>query len=259
MPRQRQLVRPSAWPERRAQCLSIWTVPFARFEWYLEWVAWALGNWVLLEVLEYLGTFSVLVAVIFYFAESGNRTRQRHYTAWAVINAAQGKGGSGGRIEALEELNRDHVSLIGLDASLAFLQGVKLPHALLSRCTFEAADLRQSIFRGADVTFCNLHSANFRNSDLTNARLADTDLSDTDLNGANLSFADVSRANLSNADLRNADLSNLRWSEISSMQLTNVYGARNAPEGFLDYAFAHGAVSIQSDNEWAKQQSASAH
>ena len=128
-------------------------LPFHKLEWYLQWIAWALGNWALLEVLEYLGTFSVLIAVIFYFAESGDRTRQRHYTAWTVINTAQGKGGSGGRIEALEELNGDRVALTGLDASLAFLRGVELPHAMLSRCSFEAADLRMSVLRDADLSF----------------------------------------------------------------------------------------------------------
>src|SRR5579871_6672572 len=60
---------------------------------------WGAG---LLDVLEHLGTFSVLIAVIFYFADSGNRRKQKHYQAWQVINTAQGKGGSGGRIEALQ-------------------------------------------------------------------------------------------------------------------------------------------------------------
>jgi hypothetical protein len=259
MLRQRQPSRPPAWPERRAQCRVTWALPFVKLDWYLEWLAWALGNWALLEALEYLGTFSVLIAVIFYFAESGDRMRQRHYTAWAVINTAQGKGGSGGRIEALEELNHDHVPLIGLDGSLAFLQGVELPHALLSRCSFEAADLRMSVLHHADLTFCNLHSANFRNADFAHAQLADANLSDADLNSTNLSFADVSRADLSNTDLRNADLSHLRWSGISSVRLANVYGARNAPDGFLAYALAHGAVSVQSDEDWTKLQSISSH
>lgn len=227
-----------------------------KLDWYLKWLAWALGSWALLEVLQYLGTFSVLIAVIFYFAGSGDRIRQRHYTAWAVINTAQGKGGSGGRIEALEELNHDRVPLIGLDASLAFLQGVELPDALLSRCAFEAADLRQSNFRSADLAFCNLHSANLRNADVAHAKLTDANLSDADLNSANLSFADVSRADLSNTDLRHSDLSNLRWNEISSLKLANIYGARNAPDGFLAYALAHGAVAVQSDEEWMKLQTA---
>lgn len=259
MLRLKEPTRPLSWHERRTQCRNTWALPFVRFEWCLQWIAWALGNWALLEVLEYLGTFSVLIAVIFYFAESGNRMRQRHYTAWAVINTAQGKGGSGGRIEALEELNHDHVPLIGLDASLAFLQGVDLPHALVSRCSFQAADLRMSIFRDADLTFCNLGSANFRYAELAHAKLVDADLSNADLNSTNLNFADVTRANLSNADLRNADLGNLRWNEITSMRLANVYGVKNSPDGFLAYALAHGAVSAQSDDEWSKLQNTAAH
>src|ERR1700747_2253171 len=143
----RQPKRPPKWSELRAQHRTTWTLPFHKFEWCLRWLAWALGNWALLEVLEYLGTFSVLIAVIFYFAESGKRTRMRHYTAWTVINTAQGKGGSGGRIEALEELNMDHIPLVGVDASESFLQGVQLPKANLLRCDLHAADLREADFQ----------------------------------------------------------------------------------------------------------------
>src|ERR1700759_2239721 len=168
--------RPPAWSEHKARHRVGWMLPFHKLEWCLQWTAWALGNWALLEVLEYLGTFSVLIAVIFYFAESGKRTRQRHYTAWTVINTAQGKGGRGGRIEELEELNHDGVALTGLDGSLAFLRGVRLPHAMLTRCSFEAADLRMSVFQGADLSFCNLRSANFRETDFERAKLTDTDL-----------------------------------------------------------------------------------
>src|SRR5215475_8971614 len=161
----RQPSHPPKWSEWRAEHHVRWALPFHGLEWCFEWVAWALGNWALLEVLEYLGTFSVLIAVIFYFAESDKRTRMRHYTAWTVINTAQGKGGSGGRIEALEELNDDREALTGLDASLAFLRGVRLPRAMLTRCSFEAADLRMSVFHDADLSFCNLRSANFRETD----------------------------------------------------------------------------------------------
>jgi hypothetical protein len=78
---------------------------FFTLEWCWDWAAWALNNWAFVEVLERLGSFSVLVAVVFYFAESGKRTRQGYYQAWMVINTAQGKGGSGGRIEALQHLS----------------------------------------------------------------------------------------------------------------------------------------------------------
>jgi len=252
----RQPTRPPAWPERRAECRSVWALPFHKFEWYLQWIAWALGNWALLEVLEYLGTFSVLIAVIFYFAESDKRTRLRHYTAWTVINTAQGKGGSGGRIEALEELNDDHVALTGLDASLAFLRGVRLAHATLSRCTLESADLRMSVFHDSDLSFCNMRSANFRDTNFEHAKLNDADLNNADLNGANLAFADLSRADLTNVDLRNTDLHSIRWDQITSMHLANIFGVRNAPDGFAAFALAHGAVSAESDEEWTKLQNA---
>lgn len=253
----RQPTRPPAWKERRTQYRGpAWTLPFRKVEWCFQWMAWVLGSWALIEVLEYLGTFSVLVAVILYFAESGDRTRQRHYTAWAVINSAQGKGGNGGRIDALEELNRDHVALTGLDASLAFLREVQLPNAALSRCSFQAADLRQSVFHDADLSFCNLRSANFRDANFERARLSDADLNNADLSGADLGSADLSRADLENADLRMTDLKNIRWDGISSLRLTNIFGARNAPNGFTAFALAHGAVSVESSEEWTKLQNA---
>ena len=248
--------RPLSWAERRVQCRKAWALPLVKLEWYCEWAAWVLGNWALLEVVEYLGTFSLIVAVIAYFAGSGDRIRQKHYAAWAVINSAQGKGGSGGRIEALAELNRDHVALTGLDASMAFLQGVQLPNAMLSRCSFEAADLRQSILRGADLSFCNLRSANFRNADLDHSQVSDADLTEADLTEADLSAAKLDRVNLSNADLRSANLSGIRWRAISSMHLANVNGVRNAPAGFLEFALAHGAVQAESDEEWTRLQNA---
>src|SRR5262244_1952005 len=100
-----------------------WSRPFWAVEWMFEWLSYGLSHWAFLEVLEYLGSFGVLIAVIFYFSESGDRLKQKHYQAWQVINTAQGKGGNGGRVEALQELNSDHVSLIGVAAAGSFLQG----------------------------------------------------------------------------------------------------------------------------------------
>src|SRR5208283_5222107 len=135
-------------------------------EWVFEWMAYALSHWSFLEVLEYLGSFSVLIAVIFYFSESGDRLKQKHYQAWQVINTAQHMGGSGGRIEALTELNVDGVSLVGVDLSSAFLQGIDLHGAHLSRADFTAADLRNSNLESADLSYAALNRANFRQSNL---------------------------------------------------------------------------------------------
>src|ERR1700761_9324041 len=132
--------RPESW---RIQCDRMrfrWAKPLLAFEWVWQWVAYVLSRWSFLEVLEYLGSFSILIAVIFYFTESGDRLKQKHYQAWQVINTAQGMGGSGGRIDALQELDEDGVPLVGVDVSDAFLQGIDLSGADLGRSNFSSAD-----------------------------------------------------------------------------------------------------------------------
>jgi hypothetical protein len=240
---------PHTWQQRRERIRHGWTLPFHAVEWTFDWTAYGLSRWAFLEVLEYLGIFSVLVAVIFYFSESGDRRKQKHYQAWQVINTAQGKGGSGGRIEALQELNEDHQSLVGLDAPGAFLQGVQLTGANLLRCNLEATDLRDSHLASADLEFGNLRSANFRSGDLHLANLQYADLEDTDLVGATLAGANLSHANLVDADLRTVDLAGAIWRDIKSIQGANIYGVRNPPEGFIRWALENGARSTPTGPE----------
>src|SRR5271166_1159113 len=158
--------RPEPWQTHRSLLRHSWLVPLLAIEWVFDWTAFLLSRWSFLEVLEYLGSFSILVAVIFYFSESGDRLKQKHYQAWQVINTAQGKGGSGGRIEALQELNADRVPLVGVDVSGAFLQGLRLDGAHLARANFNAADVRNGSFQSAHLNYANLASANFREGDL---------------------------------------------------------------------------------------------
>src|SRR5258708_29657500 len=128
--------RPEQWNLRRQQLKARWTGPLWVFEWFGEWIAYFLGNWSFLEVLEYLGRFGVLIAVVFYFAESGNRLKQKHYQAWQVINTAQGKGGSDGRLEALQKLNTHGFPLFGFDFSATFLPPIHLHPPPLLRSNF---------------------------------------------------------------------------------------------------------------------------
>ncbi len=244
--------RPDPWEKFKERIRHRWLAPFFWLEWIWEWLAHGLSNWVFLEVLEYLGTFSVLVAVIFYFVDAPNRTRQKHYQAWQVINTAQGKGGSGGRIEALQELNHDHVSLVGVDAAGAFLAGVRLVKAPLLRSNFEATDLRNCDLRDADLTYSNLKDANLRDGDLRNADLQYAKLEDADLEGANLAGAKLGGANLTAADLKSCDLRNMKWADIATIRLANVFKVKNAPPGFVEWALSKGAVAIESDAEWEK-------
>lgn len=242
----RMAKRPPEWSAVRAGFKHGWLLPLRRFEWMFEWAAYGLSRWSFLEVLEYLGSLSVLIGVIFYFSESGDRVKQRHYQAWQVINTAQGKGGSGGRIEALQELNSDKVPLVGVDVSSAFLQGVHLVHANLLRADLSAADMRSSVLEGADFTYANLRSANFRGADLEHANLSNANLSDADLVGSNLGGARLDGADLSSADLRNADLQQIGWQHIAAIKSANIAGIRNAPEGFREWALKNGA--IENDN-----------
>src|SRR5258708_1676597 len=117
--------RPEPWNVRRQGLKRGWTVPLWAFEWFCEWIAYVLSNWSFLEVLEYLSSFGVLIAVIFYFGESGDRLKQKHYQAWQVINTAQGKGGNGGRLEALQKLNPDGLPLCAACVSSGFFQRVQ--------------------------------------------------------------------------------------------------------------------------------------
>jgi hypothetical protein len=243
--------RPLAWPERRKQ-VSTWAVPFFAIEWVLEWVAYLLSHWHFVIVLEYLGSLSILVAVFFYFHDAENRVKQRHYQAWQVINTAQGKGGSGGRIEALQELNEDGVPLVGVDVSGAFLQGIHLGKAHLVRSNFNAADVRNGDFREADLRDSDLHSANFRQSSFNQASLAGARLDDADLQGADLGDADLSGTILDNADLRFVSASNAGWNRIRSIQGANLFGLRNAPAGFLEWAVKRGAVQTETDEQWER-------
>jgi hypothetical protein len=240
--------RPQTWPtftENR----SLWLLPFHAMEWSLQWAAYYLSRWALLEVLEYLSVLSVLFAVIFYFAESGDRKKQKHYQAWQVINTAQGKGGSGGRIEALQELNLDHVPLVGVNAAGAFLQGVQLRGANLLRSNLEASDMRDSNLEACDLEYANLKSANLRQSNLHNAKLENAELQDADLVNADLSGADLSGANLEDADLRNVNFQGVRWRNIKAIDKANIHGVRNAPEGFMAWALQQKAVSVPGESE----------
>jgi hypothetical protein len=86
------------WSRHRERAKYRWLIPFIAIEWVWAWLAYWLSGWAFLEVLEYSGTLSLLLAVISYFSESKDRLKQKHYQAWQVINSAQGKGGSGGRM-----------------------------------------------------------------------------------------------------------------------------------------------------------------
>jgi len=153
--------------------------------------------------------------------------KSANYEAWQVINSAQGKGGSGGRIDALYELASNGVSLAGVCLDGAWLEGVQLPSAHLPKASF----------RGANLAGANLQHTNLERADLSGANLLGADL-----RGALLRGVTVSGVNLGTADLRGADLADLADWRSLAVSYTHIEGIRNAPPGFRDWALANGAI-----------------
>jgi hypothetical protein len=239
--------RPKPWRQFRWQARNPLMAPFLFVEWLSEWAAWFLGRWVFLEVLEYCGTLSILVGVIFYFAGAHDRREQRHYQAWQVINTAAGKGGNGGRIDALQDLNSDGIPLVAVDLSGdAYLRNINLAHAELLRADISGSDIRNANLHGADLADATLVYTNFRGADLSDVVFSEANLENADLTGANLDGATLDQCNLASADL--TDVNN--WKSIKSVKLANIYSCKGSPDGFRDWAKANGAVECATYKEW---------
>ncbi len=93
---------------------------------------------------------------------AAQQKKQAHYQAWQVINSAQGKKGSGGRIEALQNLNQEGVSLGGVNLDNANLAGIDLANASLSGASLQSANLERANLQGANLQGADIGGANFR-------------------------------------------------------------------------------------------------
>ena len=67
-----------------------------------------------------------------------------------------------------------------------------------------------------------------------------------DLTGADFTGADLAGASFVNADLSNAELRDIRWEQIANLKNVNIFGVKDAPNGFVDWALKHGAQSVAS-------------
>jgi hypothetical protein len=215
-------IKPPIWQEWRTQQGHLsWVLSP---EWLSEWIVYWSRSWDFVKVLELAGKFTLLIAAVSWVLEASDRERARedaikakHYRAWELINSAKGSTGDGGRRGALQDLNADHVSLVGAPLAKAYLVNVKMSGADLSR-----ADLSEAILSGADLSNAKLAWANLSGALLSGPTefptmsrdalgmtfpLVRVDLSGAILAQANLSKADLSYAILTNANLAKADLS----------------------------------------------------
>jgi len=203
-----------------------------------RWSFWLQNSWAAAELL------ALLFAGYQLWARRGERrkaeaaaaalaSKAANYQAWTVVNSAQGKGGSGGRIDALQDLNANRVSLAGVRLDGAWLTGINL-----SGATLPSASFNQAVLRGANFENANLQHADFGGADLTGANLQ----------GAILKNANFAGARLGVADLRGANLGEARgWRQIEVVSYLQIGQVREAPAGFLVWALENGAVEQDKD------------
>jgi hypothetical protein len=198
------------------------------------WAFWLQQSWAGAELL------ALLFAAYQLWARRGERRKAEaaaalearkasNYQAWTVVNSAQGKGGSGGRVDALQDLNRNGISLAGVRLDGAWLEGIDLQGARLVRASLREANLSGAMLQGA-----NLEGADLSGVNLTGA----------DLRGTVLRGAEIGAASLGTADLRQADLAELKgWETIKNASYLHIDEIRHPPPGFTSWALAHGAIT----------------
>jgi hypothetical protein len=261
--------KPLTWKRRREFVHARWLLPFIYVEWLAETAVFWLKRSAFIELVGIVAGLSVILAAWQYVRDADERTKAKEFQAWQVINLAHGKGGSGGRIAALRDLVADGVDLSGIDLSKAWLQGLSLEGATLTYSTFDTADLRNAnlahtnlmvssakgaSFYGANLREANISDGTYQGALFTSAQLCEMHASSTDFRNADFRASNLYGAWILSSDLRGARLSYaFNWKNIANMAHTNIYGLRDAPDGFERFALdSLGAVSIESRQEWQK-------
>ncbi len=163
-----------------------------------------LDRWDLFRILEKVG---FAIAVLLFISEMGDRQQQTHYEAWQVINSASGKTTDGGRVEAMEELVKDQISLNGINAEKAHLLNIDLKDADLTSAKLNNAILHEANLENTKLFDAELKGANLIGANLKNADLRLADLTDATLTGANLTGAKLESTNLKGATFCNTTMS----------------------------------------------------
>jgi BTB/POZ domain-containing protein KCTD9 len=143
--------------------------------------------------------------------QAREQTKQSHYQAWQTISLARGQKTSAGRIEALQDLAKDHVSLLGLDAEGANLIGVDLHGANLVQSNLKhailgGANLQDAIMGGSDLEQTYFGIANLQKAALPNTSLQNANFLSANLRGAYLRAAHLEGTAFQNSNLESSNL-----------------------------------------------------
>ncbi len=221
-----------------------WKAPLLWANWGMEWGVYYASRIALFEVLEYVGKLSLLVAVATYFIEIPQRReqarqqkKQTHYQAWQIINSAKGLSGDGGRTQAIQDLNKDGVEMVGIPCENAYMNNLQVPGAKLRRANFRNADLRWANFANGDL----------RNADLQGADLRDANLSGADLLGASLLNTKFQGANFAGTKLDGADVKNAVFQGAKNLTIGQIKVSNHWNTAIFDKDFGKGSGYLSSD------------
>ncbi len=157
-------------------------------------------------LLNSLESFAFIMALCLFLLETPDRTKQAQYEAWQVVDAANGLRTSYARIQALQDLNEDQVSMKGLSAVEADLRNIDFHRADLSNADLSGSDLRGANLSNANLANANLANVDFSNANLANARLSNSNLADANFVEANLSNVDFVGAIITDTNFVRANL-----------------------------------------------------
>lgn len=113
------------------------------------------------------------------------------------------------------------------------LRGASFTRVSFTRSQFVGADCEGISFYGCDLRFVFLSKCLFRGGTFGSCGLSFSDFTEADLEGVEFLNCELCDANLQ--DVKN-------WQKIKSIKGTNIFGARNMPQGFKEWALSNGAV-----------------
>ena len=185
-------------------------------------------------------SIAIASASVIFFLEIPDRKKREQYEAWQVINSAHEQTGNGGRIQALEDLNKGKVDLEGVAAPRAELSRIRLANGRLNRARLNEAQLDRAQFSYAKLGYADLSRANLESADLLEASLYGANLSgaillNANLRGACLSYANLRSAKLGGVRLQGAKLNHSNLSNANFCQLSLEHRERELrASGFSD-------------------------
>ena len=104
-----------------------------------------------------------------------------------------------------------------------------------------------------DMSHMSLYHSNFEAAELTYVDFSDSQMEYTNLSGADLTGAKLNNTSLIGANLVNADLSAINWNDETRVLNANIYGVKNPPPGFKEWAIRNGALEMSNKYAWVRK------